>query len=84
MFVFPYLLVVPFSWKKRCPQDEHSVKLNKQNPSVGLTKTVVPFHTTFFQEFHLNGINYSEHVSKLTIMNLPLLVMIAEYPAVGL
>ena len=41
-------MVVPLSWKKRCPQNEHSVKLNKQNPSVGLTKTVVPFHTTFF------------------------------------
>ena len=43
-------LVVPFSWLKRCPENEHAVKLNKQNPSVGLTKTGVPLKITL--RFH--------------------------------
>jgi len=42
---------------KYCSENVYMVRPHKQNPSVGLTKTGVNFHTTIFQEFYLNGIN---------------------------
>ena len=35
---------------KYCSENVYMVRPHKQNPSVGLAKTGVNFHTTFFQE----------------------------------